>query len=303
MKKLLSIIIIIAAVPFLLCSCFTAEIESISLSDTDLILTVGDSASLELTVEPEEAEAKKLTWTTSDSEVVTVNDGTLKAKSAGQAVVTVTAENGVNKSCNVTVNDKEIAEIILSNSSTSVKVGKKIQITAKVQPSDAPSDGIEWLSTDEFIATVNSDGYVKGVSEGVVNIICRAPNGTEATCSVTVKSDGGTQTKNSVPATTSPSNPSTSPSTSKPDSTDSSDFVFPDSSVRKLTDSEIARLSSDEVQRAINEIYARNGYVFKTKEIRDYYESKSWYSADPGFSEGDLNSFESYNIALLSKYR
>ena len=90
-----------------------------------------------------------------------------------------------------------------------------------------------------------------------------------------------------------------------------SDFIFPDSSVRKLTESEIsAKLSSMSgyspggtyAQDAINEIYARNGYVFKTAEVRSYYEAKSWYVPDSSFSYSDFNEIELYNISLLNNY-
>ena len=61
-------------------------------------------------------------------------------------------------------------------------------------------------------------------------------------------------------------------------------------------------VSNSFAQDAINEIYARNGYVFKTDSIRRYYESKPWYYPDSGFTTGDFNSTEKYNIRLLEEY-
>ena len=55
-------------------------------------------------------------------------------------------------------------------------------------------------------------------------------------------------------------------------------------------------------QDAVNEIFARNGYVFRTASIKAYYESKSWYKPDPNFSMSELSEIEEYNIALFSKY-
>lgn len=307
MKRILPLFLMITSALFLLCSCFDAEIESISLSSTELSLTVGDSKELELTVQPGEAEVKKLTWTTSDSKVATVDDGLVKAKSEGKAQITVTAENGVAQSCSVTVSNKEIEKIILDNTSTSVKIGKKIQLTASVQPPDAPSGGLNWASSDEKVASVSENGYITGVGEGIAVITCSADNGTTAECEVTVKPE-------SIKSTKSTENESTSPSDATGASTESNkansktkssggDFILPESSSRKLNDSEVSHLSSSEAQSAINEIYARHGYIFKTKEINDYYKSKSWYSPNPGFSESDLSQIERYNIGLLSKYR
>lgn len=89
-----------------------------------------------------------------------------------------------------------------------------------------------------------------------------------------------------------------------------SDFIFPESSVRQLTEAEIsARLSTftgyspsgSYKQDAINEIYARNGYVFKTASIQSYYEAKPWYTPNPAFT-GQFNATENYNISLLKKF-
>lgn len=90
-----------------------------------------------------------------------------------------------------------------------------------------------------------------------------------------------------------------------------SDFVFPESSMRKLSRDEISKtisgmkgapVSDSLAQDAINEIYARNGYVFKTQSIKQYYESKPWYSADSNFELENLNTYEKYNIALLEEF-
>lgn len=77
---------------------------------------------------------------------------------------------------------------------------------------------------------------------------------------------------------------------------------MPDSSIRKLNANEVMGLGSELAQDAINEIYARHGYVFKTDSIRHYYQSQSWYHENYNFSESDLSEIESYNIGLLRKY-
>ena len=57
-------------------------------------------------------------------------------------------------------------------------------------------------------------------------------------------------------------------------------------------------------QDAINEIYARNGYIFKRNlAAKSYYESKPWYYGDPDFTTADFNQYEKRNIGLLEKYR
>lgn len=315
MKRTALLICIIALVPLILCSCFEKEVKSIELSETDVTMTVGDSLGITAKILPEDAKTKSLDWTSSDNKIVTVSDSTLKAKSAGTAVVTAKAENDITATCNVTVTDKEVTSITLSSANVSVKEGKKIQLLAKTQPSDAPSGVLEWSSSDEKVAIVNSEGFVTGVKSGIASITCKSQNGKEASCTVTVKSEKVT---NPVTPSTAPTQAVTKPpvssnrigkittmnsSPSEIGNTYKGDFIFYDSSYRLLNNSEITWLSSAQVQQAINEIYARYGRAFKNSQIRAYFQSTEWYIENPSYSDSYLNDIEKANITLLTKYR
>ena len=59
-----------------------------------------------------------------------------------------------------------------------------------------------------------------------------------------------------------------------------------------------------EVRRIGLTIDARHGYVFESEELRDYFESQSWYHPNPRFSpgefdEGVLSDIERTNIDLI----
>ena len=51
-----------------------------------------------------------------------------------------------------------------------IKVGSSIKLNAEVSPSNATSKVVSWSSSDDKIATVDSDGNVKAVAKGEVNI-------------------------------------------------------------------------------------------------------------------------------------
>ena len=81
------------------------------------------------------------------------------------------------------------------------------------------------------------------------------------------------------------------------------DYVLPDSDTVRLTEEDIADLSLQEINYAKNEIYARHGRKFQSKELRDYFNSKDWYvgtidGAD--FDDGVLSQIERDNIKLLT---
>lgn len=82
--------------------------------------------------------------------------------------------------------------------------------------------------------------------------------------------------------------------------------MFPDSSIRYLSGSEVCWMSKDELQKAINDIYARNGLIFNTKKYQRYYEAQGWYcgySKDDSLIHSNMNDFEKSNIELLKSYQ
>ncbi len=80
-------------------------VTGVSLNETKLQLTVGDSETLEATVDPSDASDKTVNWSSDNEEVATVDEkGKITAVTAGTATITVTTEDGdFSASCKVTV--------------------------------------------------------------------------------------------------------------------------------------------------------------------------------------------------------
>ena len=81
-----------------------------------------------------------------------------------------------------------------------------------------------------------------------------------------------------------------------------SEYIFPDVSNRYLSRSEVEALSLQAICYAKNEIYARHGRKFVSRELQEYFGSKSWYD---GFVEPDdfadwvFNDYERANLDLI----
>ena len=75
-------------------------------------------------------------------------------------------------------------------------------------------------------------------------------------------------------------------------------FIFPDSDIRKLTSADLTYLSKEQLKIARNEIYARHGHIFQTKDMQAYFAKQSWYRENPYF-KGKLTDIETYNIELI----
>lgn len=84
-----------------------------------------------------------------------------------------------------------------------------------------------------------------------------------------------------------------------------SNYIIPNSDVYRLSAEDIMNmnLTLQEINYAKNEIYARHGRKFKSKELSDYFNSQPWYKGtiDPDkFSDSMLSATESANAKLLS---
>lgn len=82
-------------------------------------------------------------------------------------------------------------------------------------------------------------------------------------------------------------------------------YIFPDSASRYLEESEFSNLSLQILNYAKNEIYARKGRIFKSAELRNYFEQHFWYQGiiqPESFNDATmLNQYEIVNAQLLSK--
>lgn len=90
---------------------------------------------------------------------------------------------------------------------------------------------------------------------------------------------------------------------------DDDTYIFPNSDTEYLTKSDLSGMSKSEVNLAKNELYARHGRKFKSKELQEYFESKDWYvpkySPKQWDKKGDsffFNKYEIKNRDLLKKY-
>lgn|GEM_PF-6392887 len=84
------------------------KVTDISISGAKTALTVGESISLKATISPDNAGNKSVVWSSSNTNVVTVSNGTLKAVGAGNATITCSSSDGPSATYNITVTGKPV---------------------------------------------------------------------------------------------------------------------------------------------------------------------------------------------------
>ena len=169
---------------------FSVPVSSVSLNKSETTLTVGATEALVATVAPANATDKTVSWSSSNTSVATVSDGTVTAKGVGTTTITATA-GGKSATCTVTVTPILVSSITLSSSTASVNVGSTVTLTATATPTNAADKTVSWSSSNTGVATVSSSGVVTGVASGTATITATANDGSgvTATCSVTVNNN------------------------------------------------------------------------------------------------------------------
>ena len=164
------------AIPQALMALFTIVVTFISMLLLSPLLTILAVVIIFIMLK----DAPKVTFTSSNPKVAAVNKttGKVTAKAKGSAVITAKCGD-VKVTCKVTVKNPTLT---LNKTSASVKVGKTTKITAKA----APSGKVTYKSGNKKIATVSSNGTIKGIKKGTAKITVTC-NGVTKTVKVTVK--------------------------------------------------------------------------------------------------------------------
>ena len=168
------------------------SVTGVTLNKTALNLVTGASESLVATISPSNATNKNVEWTSSNTNVATVDTtGKVKAISTGSAIITVKTKDGAKiATCNVTVKNSVIpvTGVTLNKTALNLVTGASESLVATISPSNATNKDVEWTSSNTNVATVDTTGKVTGVSAGSATITVKTKDGAKvATCNVTVK--------------------------------------------------------------------------------------------------------------------
>ena len=169
----------------------TVSVTGVSLDNTSLSMTVGNTQTLTATVSPTNASDKSVTWSSNNASVATVStSGVITAKSAGIATITVTTNDGAKKAtCAVTVKAATVpvTGVSLDKTSLSMMVGDTQTLTATITPSNATDKSVTWSSSNSSVATVSSSGLVTAKAAGTTSIVVKTTNGGKtASCFINV---------------------------------------------------------------------------------------------------------------------
>ena len=154
--------------------------KELKVPDTlDVKLNDTDETAIEAKCEPEDASNISFDFASSDEEVATVDkDGKVKVLKAGECDITTTLMQDGEKVTEKTTHVKafyEVDSITLDSNEGKLTVGNSHTIKATVAPEEVAAETtIEWSSSNEKVATVDSNGKVTAVSSGNATITATA---------------------------------------------------------------------------------------------------------------------------------
>ena len=141
----------------------TVYVEEMRINHDDFEIAEGQTKTLTVTLNPETATNKTVSWTSSNTAVATVDKGVVTAVAPGDATITATT-NGINEwghqliaSLKVKVNPA-----VRLDGPPWVEEGKKEPLTLE-KPAGMQTPHLEWSSSNPSVATVDDNGVVTGV--------------------------------------------------------------------------------------------------------------------------------------------
>ncbi len=206
--KTTKILLLFAAAGLMAAACEQAEtedqtvaVESISLDETiseGITLTEGETYDIAdlVTVLPENATDKTVTYSSSDTKKATVSEeGVINAVAEGTADITVTAGDKTatftvtvkpKPAGTVSVESITLAETIANG--TSLETGKALDISSMITvlPENATDKSVKYSSSHKEYATVSDAGVITAIAEGETEITVTSASDAEVSAKFTL---------------------------------------------------------------------------------------------------------------------
>jgi uncharacterized protein YjdB len=167
------------------------RVTSLTLNKSNVPVGLKKTYTLKATVKTNAATDPSIKWTSSNTRIASVDaSGKVTGKAIGTVTITATAQDGSGEKDTCTVRVvRQATSLALSKTSVTTVEGRTFKLTANIKPSNATYKTVDWSSSDEKIAIVDSNGQVTALTEGNVTIKAESKDnsGKTATCFVIVQ--------------------------------------------------------------------------------------------------------------------
>ena len=159
---------------------FMTKVDTIELEDDVPLLVVGDSYRLDYEIVPN---GREVEWKSGNESVAMVKNGKIYAEGSGECTITV-EKYGVSESVDIEVRER-IESVAMKDSSIEMEEEEKYKFACEITPKLLYDDLITWSSSNTAIATVNENGEVTAVKEGIC-VITATVDDVSCSCEIVV---------------------------------------------------------------------------------------------------------------------
>ncbi|MFA9371530.1 MAG: Ig domain-containing protein [Labilibaculum antarcticum] len=154
-------------------------VSSIEISQTDLMIFIGESTELSAIVYPDNATDKSVLWESSDINIATITDeGVVKALGIGEAEIKVTSNDGdFSAICKIEVKPILVSGIVVTSTTQRFNIGEEFELKAVVYPENATYRNIDWSSDNIDVATISDAGIITTKAQGSATISAISDDG------------------------------------------------------------------------------------------------------------------------------
>lgn len=167
-------------------------VTSVTVTPDTVTLIEGNTQQLMATVVPTDADDTSVSWSSSDTSIATVDsNGFVNAIAQGTATLTATTTDGNFQASSIITVERAVINatgVTIAPNVVTLFEGNTQQLTATVVPANANDTSVNWSSSDTNIATVNTNGLVTAIAQGIATITVTTTDGNfQATSNITVQ--------------------------------------------------------------------------------------------------------------------
>ncbi len=166
-------------------------VTKLVLDQDDITIEKGKTATIKADVTdlPEGVNAGKMTWSSTDANVASVQNGTVRAVNGGKATIKCQTQlsdgTELDAECSVTV--KVIATgLTLTPKDITLNINSTQKLSPVIKPDNVSSNELKYSSDDSNIVSVDSQGTIKAVHGGKTTITVTTTDGSNKSAKVTV---------------------------------------------------------------------------------------------------------------------
>jgi len=166
------------------------DVSSVSISQSELNLNVGDIKDLEVSYTPDNCYDHTVHWSSSNPSIATVYGGRVTAISLGKCDIIAKSNNNIQSICKLTVSENSnlVSGITLDRENLELTTENTYTIIPTITPTEATNKTLKYESNNDNVATVDSTGKISAIKEGNTSIKVSSTDGGNIykTCNVSV---------------------------------------------------------------------------------------------------------------------